>query len=347
MARPLRIDILGGFYHVTARGLERRRIFADVQDRRRWLELLGNLTARFGVAVHAYAMMENHYHLLVETPRANLSQAAQWLNVSYSIGFNRRHRRIGPLFAGRFKAKLVEANSSILEVSRYIHLNVVRTRAYGLSKRLQAGRRLGIGEAPTAEQVTERLRMLRRYPWSSYRNYLGSSPDWLERDRIWVLVGGRTKTDQRRNYREFVEQAIREGLPENRWQRMERAVVIGREEFVEQMRKVVRGDCTEQPEMRWFGSKKDFARMKRVVEILKGEPWHAFADRYGDWGRDLGLWLGRRHGAMTLKELAEEVGMRNYRGVETVLNNFERRLRTDQTLQKTVQEAVRLVTCET
>lgn len=349
MARPLRIDVAGGFYHVMGRGLERRRIFGDDKDRRRWLERLGELPSRFGVVVHVYALMENHYHLLLETPQANLSQAVQWLNVSYSIGFNRRHRRVGPLFAGRFKAKLVEADSSVLEVSRYIHLNVVRTQAYGLGKAAQPSRRQGIGVAPTPAQVEERLRALRRYAWSSYRSYLGigASHDWLERRRVWALGGGRTQAEQRRNYRDFVEQAVREGLPEERWQRMERAVVIGGGEFVERMRRLIRGQRLEQPEMRWFGRKRDFASVKRVVERTKGEPWEAFAEQYGDWGRDLGLWLGRRHGAMTLKELAQEAGLSNYRGVGTVIRNFEQPLRDDQSVQRAAHEAVKLMTCET
>jgi REP element-mobilizing transposase RayT len=331
------------------RGLERRSIFGDDKDRRRWLERLGELPSRFGVVVHGYVLMDNHYHLLVETPQANLSQAVQWLNVSYSVGFNRRHQRVGPLFAGRFKAKLVEADSALLEVSRYIHLNVVRRRAYGLGKAAQPNRRQGIGDAPAPVQVAERLRALRGYGWSSYRSYLGigASPDWLECRRVRAMVGGRTQAEQRRNYRDYVEQAVREGLPEDQWQRMERAVVIGGGEFVERMRKLVHGERLEQPEMRWFGGQRDFARVKQVVERIKGEPWSAFAERYGDWGRDLGLWLGRRHGAMTLKELAQEAGLSNYRGVGTVIKNFERRLHDDPTVRGAAHEAVKLMTCET
>jgi len=193
------------------------------------------------------------------------------------------------------------------------------------------------------------LRALRRYAWSSYRSYLGigTRPEWLERRRLWAMAGGRTQADQRRQYQEFVEQAVREGLPEERWQRMERAVVIGGREFVERMRRVIRGHRVEQPELRWFGQKRDFAKVKRAVERIKGEPWPAFAERYGDWGRDLGLWLGRRHGAMTLKELAQEAGLSNYRGVATVINNFERRLREDPSIERVARQAVKLMTCET
>ena len=108
MARPLRVDIRNGWYHVTARGNERRAVFRDDQDRRRFLELLEEWVERFGLRLHAYVLMDNHYHLLVQTPQANLSQAMQWLQVSYTVGFNRRHRRVGHLFQGRFRAVLVD-----------------------------------------------------------------------------------------------------------------------------------------------------------------------------------------------------------------------------------------------
>ncbi|MBU6402161.1 MAG: transposase, partial [Verrucomicrobia bacterium] len=108
MARPLRIELAGGRYHVTARGNERRNIFRTDRDRTHFLELVAELPDRFGGRLHAYAMMPNHYHLLLETPEPNLSRAIQWLNVSYSVWFNRRYDRSGHLFAGRFHAVLIE-----------------------------------------------------------------------------------------------------------------------------------------------------------------------------------------------------------------------------------------------
>ena len=108
MARPLRMERAGAWYHVTARGTERRVIFADDRDRRRWMELVAEAVAVFNLVVHGYVLMDNHYHLMVETREANLSRAMQWLQTSYSMGFNRRHRRVGPLFQGRFKAIVVD-----------------------------------------------------------------------------------------------------------------------------------------------------------------------------------------------------------------------------------------------
>ena len=104
MARPLRIEVPGGRYHVTARGNERQRIFRDDADHFHFLELLSQCGERFGAKVHAYVLMDNHYHLLVETPEANLSRAMHWLNAGYCVWFNARHRRHGPLLQGRFGA---------------------------------------------------------------------------------------------------------------------------------------------------------------------------------------------------------------------------------------------------
>jgi putative transposase len=117
MARPLRLEIEGGWYHVMNRGLEKRQIFPNEHANLHFLELLGVLPTRFGLRIHGYALMGNHYHLQVETPKANLSQAVQWLNVSYSTWFNRLHGRVGPLFQGRFKAVLHDQDGSALTIN--------------------------------------------------------------------------------------------------------------------------------------------------------------------------------------------------------------------------------------
>ena len=109
MARPLRVEFPGALYHVTARGNERRAVFRDDEDRHRFLATLEEASTEYGLRLHAFCLMPNHYHLLVETPRANLSRAIGWLQTTYTIRFNRRHRRSGHLFQGRFKAHIVDA----------------------------------------------------------------------------------------------------------------------------------------------------------------------------------------------------------------------------------------------
>src|SRR5689334_14813003 len=126
MARPLRIEHLGGWYHITGRGNERRAIYRENRDREHFCELLAELTRCFALRLHAYVLMDNHYHLMVELQELNLSRAIQWLNVSYSVWFNRRYGRSGHLFQGRFKSVIVNPEEWGLELSRYLHLNPVR-----------------------------------------------------------------------------------------------------------------------------------------------------------------------------------------------------------------------------
>src|SRR5208283_2431525 len=109
VARPLRIERPGGWYHVTARGNERRAIFRDDRDRQHFCDLMAEAVETFGWRLHAYVLMDNHFHLLVERPEPNLGRGMQWLNVSHSVWFNRRHGRSGHLFQGRYKAIIVEA----------------------------------------------------------------------------------------------------------------------------------------------------------------------------------------------------------------------------------------------
>jgi len=126
MSRPLRIETLDGLYHVMSRGNERRRIVRDDADRWKRVEWLRRTVETYGWLIHAFVVMTNHDHLFVQTPDPNLSAGMQYYNGSYSSYFNRRHRRSGHLFQGRFKAHIVETEGHYLELSRYIHLNPVR-----------------------------------------------------------------------------------------------------------------------------------------------------------------------------------------------------------------------------
>ena len=126
MARPLRIEFPGAVYHVTSRGNERKAVFRDDQDRKMFLDTLKGVTLRYNWLCHAYCLMENHYHLLIDTPDGNLSIGMRQLNGIYTQRFNKRHGRVGHLFQGRFKAVLVRKDSHLLEACRYVVLNPVR-----------------------------------------------------------------------------------------------------------------------------------------------------------------------------------------------------------------------------
>ena len=142
---------------IFAPGNRRERIFTDEKDCRRFLALLGESLGRYEVELHAYVLLPNHFHLLARTRKPNLSRWMHWLMAAYSISFNRRHKKVGHLFQGRYKSLLVEEGDYLLGLSRYLHLNPVR------------GRVIGAGDPK------ERRKRLRSYRWSSYRGYAGLS----------------------------------------------------------------------------------------------------------------------------------------------------------------------------
>ena len=214
MARPLRITRAGTWYHLTARGNERKRIYRDDDDRQKFLALLETWVERFRIRLHGYVLMDNHYHLLAETLESNLSEAMQWLNVSYSVGFNRRHGRVGHLFQGRFKGIVLDGEAWGLELSRYIHLNPVRHQGFSLGKKNRQRNRAGLGQQEVeARRWAERAQTLRQYRWSSYRAYVGleKPPAWLVCGELIRRVGGRRAEWQNR-YRKYVEESLREGI---------------------------------------------------------------------------------------------------------------------------------------
>ena len=195
MARALRIEIPGGRHHLTARGNERKDIFRDDTDRFHFLELLGEVSQRFGARVHAYALMHNHYHLLLETPEANLSAAMQRVNASYCVWFDPRHRRDGHLLQGRFKSLVVEDGAGWQEVARYVHLNPVRLKRLGLGKSGHGASHGGLPEPPAPEVLAERLSELRQFRWSSYRGCAGyAAPlSWVWREPLARSCGAAPK----------------------------------------------------------------------------------------------------------------------------------------------------------
>lgn len=209
MARPLRIEYPGAVYHVTARGNARQPIFRDGQDRERILRTLDHVIARYGWLCHAYCLMTNHYHLVIETPKPTLARGMRQLNGMYTQAFNRRHGRVGHLFQGRYHAILVEKEAHLLELCRYVVLNPVRVKA---------------------------CRTAGHWPWSSYRATAGltGAPGFLMVD--WVLAQfAKHPGHAQARYRAFV----REGLGQHPWQDLRGQIYLGTEEFVARLTKQV------------------------------------------------------------------------------------------------------------
>jgi len=206
MARPLRIELPGGIYHVTSRGDRREPIYLGDADRVAWLELLGEVCELHNWRCHGYCLMGNHYHFVVETPDANLSAGMRQLNGVYTQGFNRRHALSGHLFQGRFKAILVDRDAYLMALSRYVVLNPVR-----------AGLTTHAGD----------------WPWSSYRAMVGLAPApvWLETD--WVLAQfGHERAWAQQRFADFVAEGI--GQPPV-WDGLRHQVFLGDDVFVERV----------------------------------------------------------------------------------------------------------------
>ena len=150
----------GGLYHITSRGDRREVIYDDDEDREKWLEILGNVCKRFNWRSHAFCLMDNHYHVVIETAEANLSQGMRQCNGVYTQYYNKQHGRVGHVFQGRYKAILVERDAYLLELARYVVLNPIRAHM---------------------------IKNIDEWKWSSYKAMIGevNAQPWLETD--WIL----------------------------------------------------------------------------------------------------------------------------------------------------------------
>jgi len=258
MARPLRIEYPGAVYHVTARGNARQSIFRDEQDRGLFLGTLDHVTARYGWLCHAYCLMTNHYHLLIETPKPTLARGMRQLNGVYTQAFNRRHRRVGHLFQGRYHAVLVEREPHLLELCRYVVLNPVRVKA---------------------------CRTAGEWRWSSYRATAGfaGAPGFLTVD--WVLAQfGQRRSQAEERYRAFV----REGLGRQPWQDLRGQIYLGSEDFIARLTKKA-DRVQEVPRVQQQPVR------PRLEEILRRRGDQGIAVAYHDYGyrmREIADYLG-------------------------------------------------------
>lgn len=257
MARPLRIEYDGALYHLTSRGNERKAIFKDDFDRELFLTVLAQVTERFHWLCHAYCLMNNHYHLVIETSDGNLSKGMRQLNGVYTQAFNRRHRRVGHLFQGRFKGILVQKESHFLEVCRYVVLNPVRAKAVSRP---------------------------REWRWSSYRATAGftAPPKALTTVEILDYFGKRKATAQEK-YRRYVQ----EGIAQNSiWENLEAQSLLGVEGFAEALRPHVSGKVKmkEIPKGQRLMGRPSLDKLFQKTEASKASRDRAIAEAVSKYG---------------------------------------------------------------
>jgi len=237
MARPLRIEFAGALYHVTARGDRQEPVYEDDEDRRSFLGILGTVVEDFNWRCHAYCLMGNHYHLLVETPDGNLAKGMRQLNGVYTQWSNRRHRRVGHLFQGRYKAILVDKDSYLLELCRYVVLNPVRA---------------GMVKSP------------RQWRWSSHRAMLGveGGPKWLLVEALLAQFA-RGLTAARERYERFVAQGMQAKAP---WDEVRGQIYLGDDRFVDRMQRKLgeRADDINIPAVQRRGPAPALAQIERA-----------------------------------------------------------------------------------
>ena len=248
MARPLRIEFAGAVYHVTSRGNGRQKIFVDDRDNTTFLELLGKTVERFHWTCHAFCLMVNHYHLMIETPEANLSKGMHHLNANFCQAFNKRHDSVGHLFQGRFKSIVVDRESYLLELARYVVLNPVRA---------------GMVDRPE------------EWPWSSYCATAGltSSPsadaasEWLS--TIWLL--GQFSPDKaaaRKRYRDFVSAGIGRNSP---WSHLQSQLFLGKDTFIDEIKNAIPEKKTvrEIPKLQRYANRPSLKELFRESRTLR------------------------------------------------------------------------------
>jgi putative transposase len=308
MARPLRVEFANAAYHVTARGNERRIIYRDDKDRQRFLETLGEACERFGLVVHAYCLMPNHYHLLAQTPRANLSRAIGWLQTTYCIRYNRRHHRCGHLVQGRFKAHLIEADAYAKQLIRYVHLNPVRPH----------DRRKPI--------PSDRRPYFEKYLWNSHRAYAGTAgkdqPQWLCTD--WLSYWGEQRGRASKAYAADVADCFGEPIA-NPLADLRGGLVLGGQSLWKKVRKLLDGQSNTDA-LHWKRRDDQEKVQQKIAKLVEDEAESRVR-----------LWARVRLGGERLSDLARELGYADGSGVHQVARRLEAEANDDVALRRKLE----------
>ncbi len=310
MSRPLRIEFPGAWYHVMNRGAGRKNIFRQPGHRKLFHDLLMETRLAFGWEIHAYCLMSNHYHLLIHTPLGNLGRAMRHLNGVYTQRFNRSVGTDGPLFRGRYKAILVDADNYLLQVSRYIHRN------------------------PFESHLPQRM----HDPfWTSYPRYIKKNIkcEWLTTSHLLEMMGMR---NTRSLYRSYVEEAMDDETTRF-YSRGRLSPVLGDKSFITKIEKLIEKQTIspEVAEVKQLRKVPSINKIQRVcAEYFQLPLKELRSNRQGTFNlaRTLALYLCRIVGRYRLQEIADQFSSISYSGVAKAVGRLKIKIKTDRNISK-------------
>ncbi len=312
MARSLRIEYEGAFYHITARGNEQRKIYFAATDYEIFKRYLRDAQEKYGYVLHCYVLMANHYHLLIETPNANLSKVMHYINSSYTNHINKKRRRSGHLFQGRYNAILVERDSYLIELSRYVHLNPVRAKMVS-----------------TPED----------YPHSSYRSFVfKNKEDIVYPDLILEMISKDVNNSCNR-YRDFVEKGIDDVL-ENPLKNIYGKSILGGKAFIKESLGRLKEGILQKEEISHRRELHAAYRSDEIIETIcdyfKTSPADIFKNK-GD-NRNIAIYLMKKLTSIPNKQIGHLFEDLSYSAVTKIYQRFSTKLKNNKLLNKSIEE---------
>lgn len=321
MPRPKRIEYENAFYHVMNRGRARQTIFPDRRYYQAFLETLGEAHERFHCVIHAYCLMGNHYHLLLETPLANLSRIMRHINGVYTQRHNRLKRTDGTLFRGRYKSILVDKNGYLLSLTRYIHRNPIDMKQ------------------PMVKKLSE-------YPWSSYAAYVNQakSPDWLHREMSYKALGLKQRYS---GYEKYVEQGVDEETAKY-YQRGNTVRIVGDKEFKAWVYDDLLPELEAEEKCRFIDPTKSMKTIVQAVsEVYKVEITNITnvvkGPQKGNEARKIAMYLSQELADVKLQEIADYFGLGHVGSVSFITHQVRKKKKQDRKYSQKIDALIRSI----
>ena len=320
MARPLRIQYPDAWYHVMNRGRSRTQIFCSREDYTAFVELLKDASSLWKVRIVGYCLMSNHYHLLIQTPQANLSRCMRHINGLYTQYFNRTYKSDGQLFRGRYKSIVIDGDSYLLELVRYIHRNPLNA---GLVKSLED------------------------YSWSSHRAYIskGNEGNWLHKDFVLSMLE-ENKSKRRQTYLDFMKQEESETL-RTLYGKKKLPLLLGAKDFIDDIRQKYHDKTSvkEVPQVKELFLDKSKIE-KAVCGVYQIEVNDILKSRRGNYNeaRNVAIYVIRKHAGASLKDIGFRFGMNSYTSVSSVIMRIKQVMDRDKKLRQRITAVEKLLT---